>query len=61
MKETGENNKEQKQRKRWKMSKVWEHFNQKKRENTARCVHCKTELAYHDSTTSTLQQKAASS
>jgi len=38
--------KEKKQRgKKGKMSKVWEHFKEKKRENTAQCVHCKSPLA----------------
>ncbi|XP_048873834.1 uncharacterized protein LOC125745236 isoform X2 [Brienomyrus brachyistius] len=43
------------QRKRRKMSKVWDHFKQKKSENTVQCVHCKTELAFHNSTTSMIQ------
>jgi len=42
MEETGENE-EQNQRKRRKMSKVWEHFKEKKRENSI--VHCKSQLA----------------
>jgi len=45
MEETGENNEEQNQRKRGKMSTVWEHFKEKKRENTEQCVHCKSQLA----------------
>jgi len=45
MEETGENIEEQNQRKREKMPKVWEHFNEKKRENAEQRVHCKSELA----------------
>ncbi|XP_032446924.1 zinc finger BED domain-containing protein 1-like [Xiphophorus hellerii] len=42
-------------RKRQKMSKVWEHFRLNRKDNTAQCIHCKAELAYHNSTTSMLQ------
>ncbi|KAI7790056.1 putative zinc finger BED domain-containing protein 4-like, partial [Triplophysa rosa] len=38
-----------------KMSKVWDHFKLKSKENTVMCVHCKIELAYHNSTSSMLQ------
>lgn len=43
-------------RKRQKQSKVWDHFKLKLKENAMQCVHCKVELAYHNSTTSMLQQ-----
>ena len=39
-------------RKRQRMSKVWDHFTLNINEKTVVCVHCKTELAYHSSTTS---------
>ncbi|KAM7369362.1 hypothetical protein PAMP_013634 [Pampus punctatissimus] len=42
-------------RKRQKMSKVWDHFKLKIKDNIVVCVHCKMELAYHNSTTSMLQ------
>uniref|UniRef100_A0A087X520 BED-type domain-containing protein n=1 Tax=Poecilia formosa TaxID=48698 RepID=A0A087X520_POEFO len=42
-------------RKRQKMSKVWEHFRLNRKDNTVQCIHCKAELAYHNSTTSMLQ------
>ena len=44
MEETGENE-EQNQRKRGRMSKVWERFKEKKRENTVQCGHCGSQLA----------------
>lgn len=37
------------------MSKVWNHFKLNKNENSVTCDYCKTELAYHKSTTSMLQ------
>ena len=37
------------------MSKVWDHFQLKIKDNIVVCVHCKTKLAYHNSTTSMLQ------
>uniref|UniRef100_A0A8C5NCM1 BED-type domain-containing protein n=1 Tax=Gouania willdenowi TaxID=441366 RepID=A0A8C5NCM1_GOUWI len=43
------------QRKRRKLSKVWDHYKLKREQNTVQCVYCKTELAYHNSTTSMLQ------
>jgi len=42
-------------RKRQKLSKVWDHFKLKKNENSVECVYCKTVLAYHNSTSSMLQ------
>ncbi|CAL8269497.1 unnamed protein product, partial [Arctogadus glacialis] len=42
-------------RKRQRMSKVWDNFTLRTNEKTVVCVHCKTELAYHSSTTSMLQ------
>nr|XP_054590206.1 E3 SUMO-protein ligase ZBED1-like [Nothobranchius furzeri] len=41
-------------RKRQKLSKVWDHFTLKSKENVV-CKHCKVELAYHNSTSSMLQ------
>ncbi|XP_072233532.1 zinc finger BED domain-containing protein 4-like [Leuresthes tenuis] len=47
---------ESNKRKRQKMSKVWDHFRIKiKDNNTVVCEHCKMELAFHNSTTSMLQ------
>lgn len=48
-----EQREETNRRKRLKMSKVWDHFILK--ENVVACVHCKIELAYHNSTSSMLQ------
>ena len=45
---------ESNERKRQKMSKVWDHFKLKIKDNIVVCVHCKMELAYHNSTTSML-------
>lgn len=42
-------------KKRQKMSKVWEHFRLKRKENTVTCISCNTALAYHNSTSSMLQ------
>lgn len=42
-------------KKRQKMSKVWEHFKLDIKANTVTCIHCKTALAYHNSTSSMLQ------
>ena len=38
-----------------KMSKVWDHFKLKIKDNIMVCAHCKMELAYHNSTSSMLQ------
>ncbi|KAM7399171.1 hypothetical protein PAMP_018458 [Pampus punctatissimus] len=38
-----------------KRQKVWDHFKLKIKDNIVVCVHCKMELAYHNSTTSMLQ------
>lgn len=43
------------QRKRQKVSKVWEHYKLKAKKNTVQCLYCKAELAYYNSTTSMLQ------
>ncbi|XP_040275761.1 E3 SUMO-protein ligase ZBED1-like [Bufo bufo] len=43
------------QRKRHRVSKVWDHFKLRKKEKSVQCVYCKSELAYHNSTTSMLQ------
>ena len=43
------------QRKRQKVSKVWDHYTLKRKENAVQCVHCKAELAFHNSTSSMLQ------
>uniref|UniRef100_A0A8C5N3T4 BED-type domain-containing protein n=1 Tax=Gouania willdenowi TaxID=441366 RepID=A0A8C5N3T4_GOUWI len=41
--------------KRQKMSKVWNHFTLRKADNMVQCIYCKTDLAYHNSTSSMLQ------
>ncbi|XP_028316542.1 uncharacterized protein LOC114471808 isoform X2 [Gouania willdenowi] len=42
-------------RKRPKISKVWVHFTLRKADNVVQCIHCKMNLAYHNST-STMHQ-----
>uniref|UniRef100_A0A1A7WKA9 BED-type domain-containing protein n=1 Tax=Iconisemion striatum TaxID=60296 RepID=A0A1A7WKA9_9TELE len=55
--ERNENEQDQNEgnRKRQKLSKVWDHFTLKYKENAVVCKHCKVELAYHNSTSSMLQ------
>ena len=36
-------------------SKVWDRFKPDTKANTVECIHCKTALSYHNSTSSTLQ------
>ncbi|CAJ1065719.1 E3 SUMO-protein ligase ZBED1-like [Xyrichtys novacula] len=43
------------QKKRQKMSKVWDHYTLRRKENAVQCVHCKADLAFHNSTSSMLQ------
>ncbi|KAL7841018.1 hypothetical protein SRHO_G00247090 [Serrasalmus rhombeus] len=51
----GENVREEKRnRKRQKMSKVWEHFRLDSKNNTVTCTRCNIVLAYHNSTSSML-------
>ena len=45
---------ESNKRKRHRMSKVWDHFKLKIKDNIVVCVLRKMELAYHNSTTSML-------
>lgn len=52
----GSNESEEKgSKKRQKMSKVWENFKLDTKANTVACIHRKTALAYHNSTSSVLQ------
>lgn len=53
--EEGDERDEKGTKKRQKMSKVWEHFKLDTKVNTVACIHCKTALAYHNSTSSMLQ------
>ena len=57
MEDMSENSEESQtgRRKQQRMSKVWDHFTLNINEKTVVCPHCKTELAYHSSTTSMLQ------
>uniref|UniRef100_A0A3B5A3U7 BED-type domain-containing protein n=1 Tax=Stegastes partitus TaxID=144197 RepID=A0A3B5A3U7_9TELE len=57
--ESGEWQEEQNnpRRKRQKLSKVWDHFQLNRKQSTVQCVYCKTELAYHNSTSSMLSNQ----
>ena len=43
--ETDGDERQGEQRKRRKLSKVWDHYKLNRAKNTVQCVHCKTELA----------------
>ncbi|KAM8766859.1 E3 SUMO-protein ligase ZBED1-like [Acanthopagrus schlegelii] len=53
--EEGDASQDKGTKKRQKMSKVWEHFKLDTGGNTVTCIHCKTALAFHNSTSSMLQ------